>query len=227
MEKLRARAPIHAVLHQQSLVFIVLDGNANKCEESGLRRLKIRRTRTESPPPLNGFRSTDEALQKRFSNLTIDLWNLLQQYLATNSTSTSALESFLNARFSASKYKQPDGHLFAAEDQIRAVDEINDALIRFDEVAAKFRKAQGTLPALKALAFADGVPELLRMRVVKLSEIVPKLTTSLARDAEWKRSMAKRAPLATDDESVALVVAWRESALSFSGLLEKLHALVV
>ncbi|KAI6203694.1 hypothetical protein M3Y94_00586000 [Aphelenchoides besseyi] len=175
--------------------------------------------------PLNGFRSTDEALQKRFSNLTIDLWNLLQQYVTLNTNTTGALETFLNSRYPNST--RVDGHLYAAEDQVRAVEEINSTLIRFEEIASKFRKAQNSLPALKTLASAHGVPELLQMRVLKLSEIVPKLTAKLTHDAQWKRRLAERAPLATDDESTSLVIAWRESNVLFAGLVDQLHSLVV
>lgn len=139
-----------------------------------------------------------------------------------------ALESFLNARYSAKTiYKQLDGHLFAAEDQVRAVDQINSTLDRQQEIVGKFLKSEGNFPALKSLAAAQGVPELLRTRVMELSRVVLLVRVAMERDLKSKMESARQAPLASNDESIALVVLWRDSSLLYAGLLDRLDALVV
>lgn len=160
--------------------------------------------------------------------MAIDLWNLSQQFVAGNRTSATALESFLNARYSAKTvYKQADGHLFAAEDQVRAVDQINATLDQQQEIVGKFRKGEGSFSALRSLAVAQGVPELLRSKIMELSRIVPLIRAAFERDLKWKKGSTFEAPLASDDESIALVVSWRDSNLLYTGLLDRLQALVV
>jgi hypothetical protein len=160
--------------------------------------------------------------------LAIDLWNLSQQFVAGNQSLATTLESFLNARYSAKTvYKQADGHLFAAEDQVRAVDQINTTLKQQADIVTKFRRSEGSFPALNSLATTQGVPELLRSRIIELSRIVPLIRAAMERDLNWKTESAREAPLASDDESIALVVSWRDSSLLYARLLDRLYALVV
>ena len=169
-----------------------------------------------------------QALQKHFSNLAIDLWNLSRQFVNHNRTGADALESFMNARYYAKTlYKQSDGHLFAAEDQLRAVDEINSALAMQQNVIDKFRRSEGNFSALKSLASVGGVPELLRSRIFELARVVPLIRAALTDDLKWRHESAKFAPLASEDESVVLVVSWKDSALVYTALLDRLHALIV
>lgn len=117
--------------------------------------------------------------------------------------------------------------MFAAEDQVRAADEINSALDGQERVIEKFRRSEGSFSALKSLASVGGVPELLRSRIMELSRIIPLLKTAMEKDLKWKRESARRAPLASDDESVALIVSWRDSTLIYTGLFDRLYALIV
>lgn len=168
-----------------------------------------------------------QALKKRVNDLCIDLWNLAQQYIMLGQTSTSTFEAFLNARYAQSKYRFADGHLFAAEDQLRAVLSINEALDECARIVDKYERAREHPSALKKLAAADDVPKLLRARINVLATLMPKLTRAFLQDLEWRRDICIRAPTANDNESIALVAAWRESAQLLGSHIEQLHSLVV
>jgi hypothetical protein len=141
---------------------------------------------------------------------------------------STALESFLNARYSKPECsKRPDSNLFGAEDQIIAVEEINFLLEKQGNVIDKFLRSEGHLSALKSLASVNGVPTLLRTRIIELSQIVPLLRLAMENDLKWKWESSKIAPLASDDESVALIVSWRDSAIYYTSLFDRLYALIV
>lgn len=120
-----------------------------------------------------------------------------------------------------------DGDLFAAEDQVRAVDQINSVLDAQKEILDKFRRSEGGLSALKSLASVEGVPILLCSKVFELSRIVPLIRGAFERDFRWRTESSRNAPLASDDESIALIVSWRDSTLLYAGLLDRLYSLIV
>ncbi|KAI1730158.1 putative protein BRICK1 [Ditylenchus destructor] len=192
-------------------------------------------TNHRSPIPLPLKSSTHELIRRRFTQLTVDLWNLTRRWEEIDAETYILLQQIVNNRTQLkSCLKDSNGKfMFAAEEIVRDVDRLCFTLMpTYTTILDKFAKAAESIPALRDCCHNE-MPECssLRTKADKLSETIPPLLLLYRRELEFKQDAVHQLACWSDDNDKsaeplfsAILSSWHNSIYVDASLLNCLDS---
>ncbi|CAD5209037.1 unnamed protein product [Bursaphelenchus xylophilus] len=133
--------------------------------------------------------NSQQVIQKKFSDLTVDVYNISQSYTDLSIEGAENLERFIKSK----------GEPFMRNNNtLRTVDRLNEINEKLEKILQKITIAIGNLKAMNTLSHQGSVETILETKISSAAHACFSLLRELQRDLEHKRCILQKASLSTD-----------------------------